>query len=69
VEQSLEKFRNHPIQLIWGMKDWCFTPKDFLTEFRRIFPKANSLEIADAGHYVFEDAPERILKRVREFLA
>lgn len=69
VEQSLEKFRNHPVQLIWGMKDWCFTPTDFLTEFRRVFPKANALEIPDAGHYVFEDAPERILKQVREFLA
>lgn len=69
VEQSLDKFRNHPVQLIWGMKDWCFTPKDFLTEFRRIFPQANALEIPDAGHYVFEDAPDRILKQVRGFLA
>ena len=68
VENSLDQFRNHPIQLIWGMKDWCFTPRDFLAEFQRRFPKAQTLELPDAGHYVFEDAPEEVLKQVRSFL-
>ncbi|MEJ7594313.1 MAG: hypothetical protein WKF77_22480, partial [Planctomycetaceae bacterium] len=53
---------------IWGMKDWCFTPQDFLSEFRRRFPNAHSLEIPQAGHYVFEDAPEELLRQARIFL-
>ncbi|MFO1000947.1 MAG: hypothetical protein U0936_11435 [Planctomycetaceae bacterium] len=27
VEQLLDKFRNHPVQLIWGMKDCALLPK------------------------------------------
>ena len=68
VEQSLEQFRAHPMQLIWGMKDWCFTPHNFLSEFRRRFPKAHSLELPQAGHYVFEDAPAELLRQTRIFL-
>ncbi len=68
VEKSLERFRDHPMQLIWGMKDWCFTPKDFLSEFRHRFPKADALELPDAGHYVFEDAPDAVLQQTRCFL-
>ncbi len=68
VEDSLPQFRDHPIQLIWGMKDWCFTPKDFLEGFRRLFPDAGVLELPDAGHYVFEDAASELLQQVRFFL-
>ncbi len=68
VEQSLAKFQNHPMQLIWGMKDWCFTPRQFLSEFRRRFPNAQSLELPNAGHYVFEDAADEVLKQARQFL-
>src|SRR5690606_29393528 len=26
VEQGLAKLAHLPVQLIWGMRDWCFTP-------------------------------------------
>ncbi len=68
IEKSLGQFSNHPVQLIWGMKDWCFTPKSFLSEFRRRFPDARTLELPNAGHYVFEDAPDELLSEVRHFL-
>lgn len=68
IENGLSQFRDRPMLLPWGMKDWCFTP-DFLREFQARFPQAESLELADAGHYLFEDAPERILPRARQFLA
>jgi haloalkane dehalogenase len=68
VDQALSKFASHPVQLIWGMKDWCFTPKNFLNEFRRRFPQAQTLELPNAGHYVFEDAGDEILRQVRQFL-
>ena len=68
VEQSLAQFRDHPMQLIWGMKDWCFTPHNFLNEFQRRFPHAHSLELPRAGHYVFEDAPAELLRQTRIFL-
>ncbi len=67
VEQGLDQFRNSPVLLIWGERDWCFT-REFLEEFQRRLPQAETFAIADAGHYVFEDAHERILPRLRRFL-
>ena len=49
------------------MKDWCFTPK-CLRKFQQHFPAADTLEIADAGHYVLEDAAEQVITRVQQFL-
>jgi haloalkane dehalogenase len=67
VERGLEQFTRHPMLLAWGGKDWCFTPA-FLVEFQRRFPDAETCLIPDAGHYVFEDAHEVLLPRIRAFL-
>jgi len=67
IEESLAQFRKHPLLLVWGQRDWCFT-SDFLNEFQRRFPQAETLLLPDAGHCVFEDAHERIIPRICEFL-
>jgi pimeloyl-ACP methyl ester carboxylesterase len=68
IEESLPRFRDRPMLLVWGEQDWCFTT-EFLDEFQRRFPAAETLRLPDAGHYVFEDAPEPILARIQDFLA
>jgi haloalkane dehalogenase len=68
VERGLAQFRDRPIQLIWGMRDWCFTPHEFLEGFLRYFPEARAERLAEAGHYVFEDAQEQVLSTSRQFL-
>ena len=68
IEQSLPSLADKPLLLMWGMRDWCFTPA-FLEEFERRFPQAETLPIDDAGHYVFEDASESIMARLKTFLA
>jgi haloalkane dehalogenase len=67
IEKNLTHLANKPIQLIWGMQDWCFSPK-CLSKFQELFPAANVLRIADAGHYVLEDAKEDVLAAVSTFL-
>ena len=67
VEESLAQFANHPMLLVWGEKDWCFTPS-FRNEFLQRFPNARSVPIPDAGHYVFEDAPEVLLQELKTLL-
>lgn len=67
VEESLASLADRPLQLIWGMKDWCFRP-GFLREFQRRFPDAVVREITDAGHYVFEDAADEVIAVSRRFL-
>lgn len=68
IEEGLAQFRDRPMLLPWGERDWCFTP-EFRREFERRFPQAESFPIADAGHYLFEDAPAALIERLREFLA
>lgn len=67
IESSLPRFADKPILLAWGMKDWCFTPR-FLDRWLQYFPKARVERFADAGHYVVEDARERIIVAMRDFL-
>jgi pimeloyl-ACP methyl ester carboxylesterase len=67
IEAGLAQFRARPVCLIWGMRDWCFTPH-FLERFVELFPAAAVHRLDDAGHYVMEDAPERVVPLVGEFL-
>ncbi len=63
----LDGFRG-PVLLVWGMRD-PFFDAGLLAQWRERFPDAPVLELGDAGHFLQEDAPERIVPRVREFLA
>jgi haloalkane dehalogenase len=67
IEQGLAQFRQNPVCLIWGMQDWCFTPK-FLDRFLEFLPQAETHRLADAGHYVMEDAHEQVIPLVEDFL-
>ncbi|VAX39616.1 Haloalkane dehalogenase-like protein [hydrothermal vent metagenome] len=67
IEEGLAQFQSHPMLLVWGEQDWCFT-LEFLEEFQKRFPQAETLSLPDAGHYVFEDAHEQIMPRLNQFL-
>lgn len=67
IEGGLHRLANRPVQLIWGMQDWCFTPA-CLERLWCSFPQAEIHQLADAGHYVVEDAHERIVPLIRKFL-
>ena len=68
IEANLYVFRDRPMLIIWGAQDICFTVQDFLTGWQDRFPFAETRLIEDAGHYVVEDAHERIGPWIREFL-
>ncbi len=67
IEAALPTFRNHPMMICWGMRDFCFTER-FLDEWIERFPNTAVHRFEDAGHYVVEDAHEKILPRIRAFL-
>jgi cis-3-alkyl-4-acyloxetan-2-one decarboxylase len=66
IEHRLPSLRDRPWQFIWGMQDWCFTPH-FLDRFLELFPEAETHRLSDAGHYVVEDAHERIAPLMQQF--
>ncbi len=57
-----------PMLLLWGRHDFVFDG-DYLAEWRRRFPAARVEVFERAGHYLLEDEPERVLERIRAFLA
>jgi len=67
IEAALPRFHNRPMAIFWGGKDFCFNDW-YLQRWIERFPHAVIHRYADAGHYVVEDAHERILPRLREFL-
>jgi haloalkane dehalogenase len=68
VERGLAQFRDRPALIVWGGKDFCFNDH-FLARWREELPQADVHRIADAGHYVLEDASDEVIGRVVGFLS
>lgn len=67
LEADLPDFAELPVQLIWGMKDWCFRP-ECLRRFQSVWPHASVKELPTTGHYVLEDSPHETLECMESFL-
>lgn len=67
VEQGLGQFRDHAALVVWGGRDFCFDDR-FLARWRELLPRASVRRIADAGHYVLEDARDEAVPLVSAFL-
>ena len=68
IEANLPGLAEHPMLILWGAGDFCFTARYFLTRWRELFPRAQVELLAGAGHYVVEDAWERLLPLMIPFL-
>jgi cis-3-alkyl-4-acyloxetan-2-one decarboxylase len=70
LEQGLERhFRGSPVHIVWAMRDIAFTPEMLERLWLKTFPDARVTRLADAGHYLQEDAHERIVPQLLTFLA
>jgi pimeloyl-ACP methyl ester carboxylesterase len=67
VDDNLHQLNRVPMLILWGEHDFVFD-MDFLSEWRRRFPDAKVKTFKDAGHYVLEDAADRIVPMVQNFL-
>ena len=67
IEDGLVRLDGKPMLILWGERDWCFTPA-FREEWQRRFPAAEVRAFADAGHYVMEDAKHGVLDGIESFL-
>jgi haloalkane dehalogenase len=56
-----------PTAIVWGARDE-FAPVGGAHRFHKQIPGARLTVLDDAGHYVMEDAPERVGEELREFL-
>jgi haloalkane dehalogenase len=67
AERGLECFQDRPILIAWGGMDFCFT-KWFFNRWREIYPQAAAHYLADAGHYILEDAGDELRPVIKAFL-
>lgn len=67
IQDRLPLFKETPMLICWGAKDFCFD-EGFLHRWQAEFPNAEAHLFADAGHYVLEDAYDRILPLIKEFM-
>ena len=65
---QLHTLTDKPHLIIWGKKDWIFHP-GYLEEWKKRVPDAEYHEYADVSHWVVEEAHERILPLVTDFLS
>jgi len=68
IEAGLPSLADRPVQMIWGMKDWCFRP-ECLDRLLVSFPDAEVHRLEAAGHYVIEDEPENVVGLIQKFIS
>jgi pimeloyl-ACP methyl ester carboxylesterase len=69
IEEGMKRdFRSKPVHITWAMKDIAFLPIYLDTLWRDTFPDATVTKLDDAGHYLQEDAHERIVPELVEFV-
>lgn len=54
IEAGLGQFRSHPVNIVWGGKDFCFN-QHFLEEWKTFLPQAAVTLLPNVGHYVLDD--------------
>jgi haloalkane dehalogenase len=67
LDQKLVQFADRPALICWGERDFVFNHL-FLSEWQRRLPQAEVHRFSDAGHYVLEDVPHKIVPLVQDFL-
>jgi haloalkane dehalogenase len=68
LERQLHVLKERPHLVIWGLRDPVFH-REYLAGWRQRFPAAEVHAFEDASHWVVDEAHERILDLMREFLS
>ena len=67
LDGRIGELSRHPLLLAWGLRDAVFD-RDYLLEWKRRRPHAETAVYPDAGHYLLEDEPQQTAKAIRKFL-
>ncbi len=67
VSDGLHRLFERPGLILWGARDFVFD-QDFYREWRRRLPHVEAHWFDDAGHYLLEDIPDKIISHIKQFL-
>ena len=68
IEGQLSRFGENRVMIEWGGADFCFTRR-FYNRWLEIYPQSVAHYLADAGHYVLEDAADELIPKIRTFFS
>jgi haloalkane dehalogenase len=68
LETGLPRLASRKALFLWGTRDPGFPPAD-LAPFEAAFPDHHTVELPQASHFFFEDAPARVIDEIRAFAA
>ena len=66
--ESLLGSMQTPVRIIWGERDAWLDPA-FAKRLLELLPNSDLKLIREAGHFVMEDAPEEVTRKLRNFFA
>jgi haloalkane dehalogenase len=67
IENGLRQFRDIPVLVVWGMQDPVLPPM-VLRMWQQLYPHATTHELVEASHFLQEDAPDRIVHAIEQFI-
>ncbi|SOD64320.1 Pimeloyl-ACP methyl ester carboxylesterase [Streptomyces zhaozhouensis] len=56
-----------PVRILWGERD-RWQPVRYARRLRDAIPHADLVVVPEAGHFLMEDAPERVVREIGDFL-
>ncbi len=68
IETRLPELAGRPVEMVWAMKDPAFRHERFIRHWYRHFPDAPVERLPDAGHYLQEDRPDRVVAGIGRVL-
>jgi haloalkane dehalogenase len=69
AEEAPQALADKPMELVWAKKDPAFGAQRFIDRWQRDFPAAHLTRLANASHYIQEDAPEAVAAAVERALS
>ena len=67
IEEKLSLLNDVPKIFMWGALDHVFNDR-FYRRWQSIYPEAEFNRMEDVGHYVMEDASERVIESLRSLI-
>ncbi len=66
VTAHLPRLRRHPALILWGSRDFAFRAGE-RGRFEELFPEHQTVDLARAGHFIADDAPDEVIEAIRHW--
>jgi haloalkane dehalogenase len=69
IQDRISVLEEKPVLMLWGMKDRFVRYKEMMPLWKKVWKNMRLIEIDEAGHFVEEEAPLRVVAEIEHFLS